>query len=343
MSYIDRVTRYSTVATALALHSDRRLAQLVDAAPQNGVGIGGTTKLLDVEGVRVFVKRVPLTDLERRPENVMSTANVFKVPPFYHYGLGSSGASAWRELAAHTMTTNWVLSRHSESFPLLYHWRVLPGQPREPDRAELDRAVEWWNGSPAVRERLTALGRSTTDIVLFLEYVPFNLRDWLATQDPTKAAFVEDEFGKEVPRMSASGLLHFDAHFGNILTDGERLYFSDFGLAASPKFELDADERTFVQRNATHDRAYTLTHLVNWLVTTLTGISDPAERNAFVRAYSEGALPTWADEIVRRHAPTAAVMNEFYWKLYTQSRATQYPHDAVSASTGASRAARTAG
>ena len=71
-----RIQQYSEVSTALALHSDRRLAEVVDGATVLGAGIGGTSKRLDVDGGPVFVKRVPLTDRELRPEHVASTANV---------------------------------------------------------------------------------------------------------------------------------------------------------------------------------------------------------------------------------------------------------------------------
>lgn len=42
--------------------------------------------------------------------------------------------------------------------------------------------------------------------------------------------------------MNTRGLLHFDAHFENILTDGQRLFFADYGLAISSRFELSRDE-----------------------------------------------------------------------------------------------------
>ena len=50
--------------------------------------------------------------------------------------------------------------------------------------------------------------------------------------------------------MNARGLLHFDAHFDNILTDGQRLYFADYGLALSSRFDLSEDEATFFDRHA---------------------------------------------------------------------------------------------
>ena len=107
--------------------SDSRLRELVDAATQVGPGIGGATLLLKGDGTPVFVKQVRLTDLERQPENVGSTANLFDLPFFCHYGVGTIGGpgfGAWRELAAHTMTTSWVLAGEHEGFPLIYHGRV---------------------------------------------------------------------------------------------------------------------------------------------------------------------------------------------------------------------------
>lgn len=76
MSRAARLTTHGAVSSALlALHSDRALSELRDAAVPLGSGIGGKSALLEIDGTPVFVKRVPLTDLERAPENVRSTAN----------------------------------------------------------------------------------------------------------------------------------------------------------------------------------------------------------------------------------------------------------------------------
>lgn len=109
MSEKARLAAYSAVSTSLALRSDDRLAELVDAAVPLGSGIGGKSALMEIDGKPVFVKRVPLTDLERLPEHVRSTANMFGLPMYCQYGVGGPGFGAWRELAVHTMTTNWVL------------------------------------------------------------------------------------------------------------------------------------------------------------------------------------------------------------------------------------------
>jgi hypothetical protein len=119
MAHGERVDRHSRVSTELALHSDRQLGALLDQGQALGTGIGGTSALVDVCGIPVFAKRVTLTDQERHPGNVMSTANLFGLPVYCQYRVGSPGFGAWRELAANTMTTNWVLARRTGAFPLL--------------------------------------------------------------------------------------------------------------------------------------------------------------------------------------------------------------------------------
>ncbi|WP_344862930.1 serine/threonine protein phosphatase [Planomonospora alba] len=349
MSRRARVGRYGEVASALALHSDRQLGEALEQARVLGSGVGGTSVLLDVDGVPVFAKRIPLTDLERRAGNVMSTANLFGVPAFCQYGIAEfagPGFGAWRELAAGVMTTNWVLTGRSAAFPLLYHWRVLPGAPPPTEEhADVEAVVRYWDGSPAVRDRLHALARASAGIVLFQEFIPHRLDDWLtarlaAGRDAAVAAgaMVESCLLADVAFMNGQGLMHFDGHFGNILTDGERLYIADLGLATSPRFDLSAQEAGFLERNRTHDLGYALMRLVNWLVTHVCGVEDPqyggpARRNEYVRACAAGADPVGAPPAVaatiRRYAPVAAAMNDFYWDLFGTSRTTPYPGEEI--------------
>ena len=328
----------------MSLLSDRALRALVDEAPVVGSGVGGTSARLEIGDTPVFVKRVPLTDLERRPEHVMSTANLFGLPTWCQYGVGSPGFTVWREVAAHTMTTNGVLAGRCEAFPLLYHWRVLGERdpvPLDPEWADMDKVVDFWHGSPAMRARLEAIAESTADVVLFLEHVPQNLYEWLTPRladgddDRLAAAcgMVERDLTAGVSFLASDGLLHFDAHFRNILTDGRRLYFSDFGLASSHRFELSDEEQTFARRNRTHDGCHAFTGLVNALVTGLGGVTGPAERNELVRRCAAGdgldVLPPAAAAVVKRYAPVAVVMNDFYWRLHGESRQTPYPADEV--------------
>ncbi|WP_328604917.1 hypothetical protein OG943_33460 [Amycolatopsis sp. NBC_00345] len=329
-----RLARHATASTALSLLSDRQLAAVLDAAPVVSTGIGGTAVRLDVEGVPVFAKRVPLTDVERAPGNVRSTANVFELPVFYNYGLGSVGGGVWRELAVHVMATGWVLSGQCASFPLLHHWRELPMARREPgDAAERERSVEFWDGSPAVRRRLEQLDGATSSIVLFCEYFPHDLHHWLPSH-LGESERVERQLLEAVEFMNGQGLLHFDAHFGNVLTDGHQVYLADFGLALSDRFDLTDEERAFAKLNAGHDHAYVTTQLVNWLVTEVAGTTERADRVEYVRRAAAGGadLPEPVASVVARHAPTAVVLNEFYGSLYFESRETPFPAGALTRS-----------
>ncbi|WP_328429476.1 serine/threonine-protein kinase [Streptomyces sp. NBC_00443] len=333
----ERLAAHTDIATSLALLSDHELAALVESGEPLGTGIGGRSTLIEVDGRRVFVKRVPLTDVELRPDNVRSPANLLGLPAFFHYGIGSPGFGAWRELAVHTMTTNWVLADRFAGFPLTHHWRVLPDvpQPLHELLSDAERAVDYWGGGPRVRERIEGLRTASASLTLFLEYVPYTLNEWLDARLRTEeadaaCALVERELAATIGFLRESGLVHFDAHFLNFLTDGHRLYLADYGLALSARFPLSPQERGFFERHRHYDRDYTAFHFVNWLATALYGYGKD-DREAFVRDCADGArprdIPGTAADIIERHAPLAVVMGDFAKRLQHESRLTPYPYD----------------
>ncbi|MEU1288013.1 protein kinase family protein [Kitasatospora sp. NPDC005856] len=333
-----RLATYGTVATRLSLLSDRRLGEIVAAAVPLGSGVGGRSSELDIDGTRVFVKRVPLTDSELLPENARSTANLFGLPMFYQYGVGSAGFGAWRELAVHVMTTNWVLGNEYEGFPLMYHWRILPDSPPEGFADEfggIGGAVAHWEGSSAVRERLEAIGRSSSSLVLFLEHVPQTLGDWL--HDYRAAApeggegspypWVEEALARGTAFMSSHGLVHFDAHFANVLTDGKLLYFADFGLALSSGFELSETEAEFLSAHLAYDRTYTASHLLRHHLPD--GLCGDKEYEAFLGEWIAGQRPDGVPReiaaIIDRHSRAAVLMDGFARRLLTETKRTPFP------------------
>ncbi|MFG2818266.1 protein kinase family protein [Kitasatospora sp. NPDC048365] len=294
------------VERALADSSDAELRASV--AHLTGAGIGGTSGRLEAGGTPVFVKLVPLTAVELRPEHRYSTANLFGLPPQFHYGIGSPGFGAWRELAAHRLVDGWVRSGATEAFPLLYHWRVLDGFEAglPPELADVERTVAYWDGSPAVRGRITALGRATARLALFLEWFPSTLEQEFG--DPEE---VERQLLAGVEFMNTRGLLHFDAHFGNVLTDGRRLAFTDFGMATHDGFELSPSEREFVAERAAYDRDCVGYRLVQHLE----GRSGGRPRGIVGSAAA----------VLLRHAERARVTGEFYRRVQQESRTVRYP------------------
>jgi hypothetical protein len=334
---VTRTGRFADVSTALALLSDRQLADLVDTAtPVDSSGAGGSAGTLTVAGTTVFVKKVPLTAMELRPENLRSTANMFGLAPWCQYGVRTPGFGAWREVAAHVMTTNWVLTGECANFPLLYHWRVVDSAPPLWDEIrDVDQYVEYLHDGAGVRERVEALNAAEASVVLFMEYFPHTLHHWLDDRmvagDTAAVAMVERDLLDVFAFLEQRELFHFDAHFGNILTDGERLYIADLGLATSPRFDLSPPEREFLEHNAGHDRVYVLAHLVNMLVRVLGNVpGHPANRFTFIREFTaDTPFPAAFAEIVLRYQHLAVPFNEFWSDLFVTSRQTPYPRAAL--------------
>jgi hypothetical protein len=314
-----RRARYARVSDSLASLGDAELAALLG---------GGRSVIVDFNGVQVFAKRVPLTD--RELAHPRSTANLFGLPTFCQYGFGlpkfpeygfgGPGLNGWRELVANLVVTDGVLVGETESFPLLYHWRVLPGSPPlAAGAADVDAAVAALDGSPAVRTRLEALLVASHSLVLFCEYIPNPASDWLQEAAASKAELVERQLLGIVAFLRGRELLHLDGHFGNMRTDGERIYLTDFGLATSPRFDLSAAEHDFAERNATHDADCAAMRLVHWLATASCGVPRAA-RYEFVRRCADGdipdGLPPAVAGILTRHSPAAARASSFYRRLY---------------------------
>jgi hypothetical protein len=168
---ITRRSRHDRVAASLTARDDDGLAALIRSAPAGAVGVGGGSTVLDVDGVPVFAKRIPITD--RELAHPQSTANLFDLPVTCQYGmyrLAGPGFGAWRELAANVMVTEGVLAGEAEDFPLLFHWRVLPGRPPvAAEHQDVAAVVEQFGGDPAAA-RMNDFCRRLFDGDLGAEY-----------------------------------------------------------------------------------------------------------------------------------------------------------------------------
>lgn len=345
-SLSSRQARHGIVTAALEALSDSELVALLGQQVTMGAGIGGWTSTITIAGESVFVKVVRLTDLERDVGS-QCTANVFDLPTWYQFGVGegSTGFNAWRELAAHQAASDWVVAGECENFPLLYHWRELP-QSRSStiaaNTADIDRALEFWGHSPAVETRLRALADSSTVVALFLEHFPFVVRRWLPDQltagkEQAERAvmLVDQQLLGAVAHLRSQGMSHFDAHYGNVLTDGQRIVVSDFGLATARRFQLSSTEQQFLAVTVDHDLAYSATTLVNAIVGTLVGFRGPGERNAYIgRCLQPGRsmdLTGSLGDTVLRYARMTTLVNDFYWQLHSGNRSADYPAEAIAA------------
>lgn len=334
---IERRARHRDLADRFAHASDDRLRAILATGERRATSLRGETRTITEDGARVFVKSIPLTDLERRPEHWRSTANLARLPLHFQYGIGSGGFGAWRELSAHVTASDWVVNDEHAQFPILHHWRVLPRSEARAlsavERDELERSVAFWGGSAAIRARLESRLCATADLALFLEYFPSTLgtefRARVERDDDASVRFVEEverDLSSTIGFMNARGVLHFDAHFENIVCDGARRCVTDFGLALSDGFELSDAERDFHRRHRRYDRALLSANLVAWaLPATLTPDDRTALLDGFVSRRHCDGLPRAARAILARHAPAALAMRRFNDALTKVDLASPYP------------------
>ena len=341
----DRMATHDTVVAALSSMSDQAIHQLLeDRGPWRG-SIGGATRSIEVAGCPVFVKTVRVSDRELAA-GPGDTRNLFGLPPWYQYGVGvgSTGFSAWREVAVHEMANEWVVTNERAAFPLLYHWRIIQGVDQlGVGEAEISRAVNFWAGSAEVETRLRALSTSTTVVAMFLEHVPFTLRNWLCPQllaadgqkAPQQVRTVERELLGAAERMRSAGVVHFDAHLDNVLTTGQHLVVSDFGLASSVSFELDAAEREFLNRHTDHDVAYCIAELTNAILRAAMSFPSARARNDWIRQCAQTGVtndvPIALATTILRFASTTTLINDFYWQLHNGNFQVQYPSAEIGA------------
>ena len=329
-----------SISTELARIGHPELQRLIESAEPGLAGLGGSSVRLAVGGLPVFVKLVPLTEMELRPSHYRSTANLFELPTYFQYGIGSVGFGAWRELAAHVMATDWVLAKASTAFPLLHHWRVipalknLPSSAEEPDYFEGDRSEP--PGSREIRARMASIRAAPARLALFLEWFPHHLHEWLSGElrqggegADRAVRFVEEHLDRTHAFMAEEGFVHFDTHFRNILTDGDGIYFSDFGLASCRRFELGDEERAFLAAHGDYDRCRSATSLVHSITASLGDGRPWADQLEDAALVTSAKLSGAVRDALGRHAPVAVAMLDFRRRLRTEGKMTPYPRRAL--------------
>jgi hypothetical protein len=318
----------------LGATNDGDLAQMLAGAHTGTEGFGGRTTQLVVGDARVFCKLIPLTRLESLPANFRSTRNLFDLPSYYQYGIGSVGFGAWRELASHALASDWVVHGKHEQFPLMHHWRVVEFNGSTVVDSEADdyltHPAARGHDETSIRERLMALRGATRQIAVFTEHFPKTLSEWMLEnlQEDNSSArnailFVEERSSQAFEFMRSSNFVHFDAHFENVLTDGTRLYFADFGLAVDKSFELSAQERKFLSDHADYDAARFASSLVHTLCREIPGVKGWQQKLAEPDRYAH-SLPLAAVAALQRYAPMAKYMAIFAQALKNTNRHTTF-------------------
>lgn len=245
-----RRKRYFQLSSQIAQLDKAQLHSLFnDSESSKGWGTNHTINLGESQ---VFVKRIPVTDIEYG--NMFSTRNIYDLPNYYNYGVGSAGFGVFRELLTHIKTTNWVLEGAIATFPLMYHYRIVPfaGQRADMDMSGHQKYVEYWNNSTNIGNYMLDRANANYELVLFLEYIPYVLETWLS-RNLDKFQKPLDDLRETIDFLRANEIIHFDAHFNNILTDGEQTYLTDFGLMLDRNFALTKDEESFLEQHRFYD------------------------------------------------------------------------------------------
>jgi hypothetical protein len=121
------------------------------------------------------------------------------------------------------------------------------------------------------------------------------------------AAGMVDQLLSTVAFLRSQGVTHFDAHYGNVVTDGTTAFLTDYGLVNDRAFHLSADARTFLDRHRHYDDGEVLYSIGSVLLGLLGKV--PAEgRGPFLRRYRpEGPLDqNIAFELMVTHADAIA-------------------------------------
>lgn len=245
-----RIKNYHNLSNTLTLLSNAQVKNFFEAKENDD-------KIIKIDNINVFVKKIPIADLFY--QNQFETGNLYKLPLFYNFGIGSVGISPWRELALHLKTTNFVLTNQCSSFLLLYHYRIIEDDYDMYSEEYIKSQSKGFHNYKQIKYYLKDRAMSRHKIVLFLEYIPHNLYEYgnfrnevFKHLDYTKKYYEQAKI--IISFLNRKKIYHFDAHTGNFIVDNKgKLYLTDFGLAVDEDFNLTNDERKLLKYNKKYD------------------------------------------------------------------------------------------
>src|SRR5262249_34768346 len=155
------------------------------------------------------------------------------------------------------------------------------------------RYVAYWNGSENIGRYMLDRARANYELVLFLEYIPYAVEPWLL-KHPSKINRVLEDMHRAISFLRKNGIVHFDANFENVLSDGEQAYLTDFGLVLDKRFALTQDEALFLKQNTYYDYGEVLGSIGFLLYSMYDSLADDDKRRLLEKY--EIAVGTYTDE-----------------------------------------------
>lgn len=307
-----RRKKYFTLSSQIAQLDNTQLRSLLENNESNESTTGwGQNQVVVFGQSKVFVKRVPVTNLEYN--NLFSTKNFYNLPTSFSYGIATTGFGVWRELITHIKTTHWVLEEGIENFPLMYHYRIIPFFGRRANNVDSSH----WENNANVQNYVLDRANTNYELVIFLEYIPYVLDKWLQ-ENSNQFQKTLNELCATIDFLRKSGIIHFDAHFKNILTDGERTYLTDFGLVLDKSFALTPDEESFFEQNAFYDYGEVLRNVGHLIWAPYNSCSEDDKSNIRKKYGIKESLKYYEqrsillDNIEQIHADGIVKLDEYY-------------------------------
>ncbi len=300
-----RIDTYYKLNTHFIYLDNERLNSLFD--DKKDTRGWGENHIIKVGKSKAFVKRIPVTDLEYK--HMFSTKNLYDLPTYYNYCVGSAGFGVFRELLSHIQTTNWVLQGAIENFPLMYHYRIMP---RSGGKADLDTKwyngyVKYWNSNENIGRYMVDRTNAKYEMVLFLEYIPYTFSEWFGKNMDELPSFISEMFDT-IAFLRENGIIHFDVHFGNILTDGNRPFLTDFGLVLDKRFDLGETERAFFRKHTCFDYGVFLSCFGGYILSVYQNLANTKKKKVTQKYALKDDMP---------YSETLSILLENINEIYT--------------------------
>ena len=252
---------YYELNNKLSYLSDDEVKQIIQTKKQTDLK-WGLNKIFTLDNHKIFIKAIPVAKLFA--ENKFNSSNLYHIPAYYNYGFGSAGINPWRELLLHIKTTNFVLNKICDFFPLLYHYRIIEDSDNSNIISGLDKKLmKRWNNDKNIKRYLKDRSNAKLKIVLFLEYIPNVAYKYLEEHNDFVAEFFSQS-KRIINFCNKRGILHNDSHLGNyIIDENNKVYLTDFGLSLDIDFDLNKAEKRFFKFNQNLDKYYTIRNIFN--------------------------------------------------------------------------------
>jgi serine/threonine protein kinase len=241
---MNRYDLYNKLSDKLVVLTDKEILELTNIQSERKKwGEHGVIKLA---GNNLFFKKLPLS--EKFMLNQFNTKNLYNIPVNCNYGFGTAGVNPWRELIIHIKTSNMVLTKEIDNFPLLYYYRIIKDDSRNFETGINEKLLERFNFKN-YHLYLEDRAKCNYKIVMFLEYIP-NMLFKFIDNDINYVKYFFKESTKILDFLQTNGVLHLDTHWGNYLVDDNgKLYLTDFGIVLDKNFDLDEKEKLFMKKN----------------------------------------------------------------------------------------------